>query len=108
MVFPYLLIEKLAQQLESIPTDAIVSRTIYKDQRLKAILFGFAAGQELSEHTSTQTALIQIIEGTATVTVGGDRHELGRGAMLVMPPNCPHSIFAQTPLTMLLLMVDPN
>ena len=35
----------LAEAIETIPTDSIVSRTIYKDDHLKAIIFAFAPGQ---------------------------------------------------------------
>ena len=72
----YTLIENLDDLIESIQPDSIVSRTFYKDERLKGILFGFDTGQELSEHTSSQAAIIQIVQGEATVTLGADRHEL--------------------------------
>ena len=42
----------LAGSIEAIPTESIVSRTIYKDEHLKVIVFAFATGQELSEHAS--------------------------------------------------------
>jgi quercetin dioxygenase-like cupin family protein len=100
----YTLIDNLAGLIDSIQTESIVSRTFYKDAHLKAILFGFDAGQELSEHTSSQAAIIQIVRGEATVTVGDDRHELNAGSWLHMPPQLKHSVYAKTPLIMLLLM----
>ena len=36
------------------PVDGILSRTLYNDERTKAVIFGFGAGQELSEHTSSK------------------------------------------------------
>ena len=75
---------------------------------MKAILFGFDAGQELSEHTSSQMAIIQILRGEATVTLGDDSHELKGGSWLLMPPRLKHSVHANTPLTMLLLMFGPE
>lgn len=100
----YTLIEKLGDLIDSTQPDSIVSRTFYKGERLKGILFRFDTGQELSEHTSNQTAIIQIVQGEATVTLGEDRHELQTGAWVYMPPSLKHSIYARTPLTMLLLM----
>jgi len=35
-----------------VPPDGILSRTLHNDEQLKVVLFGFAAGQELSEHTA--------------------------------------------------------
>jgi len=94
--------------MDAIQPESIISRTFYKDDRLKAILGGFDAGQELSEHTSSQSAIIQIVQGEATVTLGDDRHELADGAWIHMPPRLKHSVYARTPLLMLLLMVDPD
>lgn len=98
------LIENLENLIDVIQPDSIVSRTFHKDDRMRAILFGFDAGQELSEHTSSQTAIIQIIRGDATVTLGDDQHELSAGCWIHMPPNLKHSIHAKTPVLMLLMM----
>jgi len=101
----YVLIEDLADLIESIQADSIVSRTFFKSEHLKGIVFGFDAGQELSEHTSSQAAIIQIVRGEATVTLGEERHELNAGSWVHMPPHLKHSIYAKTPLIMLLLML---
>ncbi|MBZ0298319.1 MAG: cupin domain-containing protein [Anaerolineae bacterium] len=108
MELDYALIENLEDLIESIQPDSIVSRTFYKDERLKAILFGFDTGQELSEHTSSQAAIIQIVKGEATVTLGEDRHELQTGAWVYMPPRLKHSVYAKTPLTILLMMLGSD
>ena len=93
--------------LASIQPNSILSRTIYQDERLKAILFTFDAGQELSEHTTSQAAIIQLISGEARIGVGDELHELSAGAWLHMTPHLKHSVLAKTPLVMLLLMVSP-
>lgn len=102
----YTLIPELAALIESIPTDSIVSRTFVRSSGVKGIVFGFAVGQELSEHTSSQTAIIQIVSGEADVTLGGDAHTMGAGSWVLMPPNLKHSIVAKTPLVMLLTMIS--
>ena len=100
----YTLIPQVAGLIETIQPESIVSRTFYRGDGMKAILFGFDAGQDLSEHTSSQTAIIQIVQGEATVTLGDDRHELSAGAWLHMPPRLKHSVIAKSPLLLLLLM----
>lgn len=100
----FTLIQDLARLIDVPQPESIISRTFYKDARLRAVLFGFDAGQELSEHTSSQAAIIQIVRGEATVTVGDDRHELNAGSWLHMPAHLKHSVYAKTPLIMLLLM----
>ena len=102
----YTLIPDLEELIDAIQPESITSRTFYKGDSLKAILFGFDIGQELSEHTSSVAAVIQIVQGEATVTLGDDIHELAAGAWMHMPPRLKHSITAKTPLLMLLLMVE--
>ncbi len=95
----------LLSELPAIPADSIVSRTIYSDERMKVILFAFAAGQELSEHTAARPAIIHMLEGEADITIGGDAYSAGPGFWAHMAPQLPHSIFAKTQVAMLLLMV---
>lgn len=104
----YTVINNLAELIENIQSDSITSRTFYKSDRLKAIVFGFDTGQELSEHTSSQAAIIQIVQGEATITVGDDKHELNAGSWLHMQPRLKHSVYAKTPLIMLLLMLGAD
>ena len=96
----------LAEVLGPIPTDAIISRTLYQNGALRVILFGFAPGQELSEHTTPMAATIQLISGHATGTLGDQSYEFGPGAWVPMAPKLPHSIRAHDePVVMLLTMV---
>lgn len=88
-----------------IPEDGIVSRTIYQDDYLKAVLFGFSPGQELSEHTAAVPGIMQFIKGTAQVTVGADSVQAQEGTWVHMTPNLSHSINAETPVIMLLLLL---
>ena len=85
--------------------DSILSRTLYGDDSLKAVLFEFAVGQELSEHTASMPAIIFIVSGEATLTLGADTHEVKAGAWIQMQSKLPHSILAHTPVVMLLLML---
>lgn len=103
---PYTLIPDLRSLVAEATPDSITSRTFYKDGHLRAILFRFDAGQELSEHTSGYTAVLHILSGDARVGVGEDIHELGEGAWLHMQPRLKHSVYAKTPVVMLLTMID--
>ena len=103
----YKYIDNLATLID-IPQDGTLSRTIYSDERLKAIIFGFDAGQELSEHTASMPAIIHIISGQARLTLGGDAHEANAGAWVHMPANLSHSVYATTPLVILLLLLKTS
>lgn len=99
-------IADLAASITDIPQAGIVSRTVFKNPHVKAVMFGFDSGQELSEHTSTHPAILHVLRGEANLTLGGEARSAGEGAWVYMSPNLPHSVFAKTPVIMLLLMLD--
>jgi quercetin dioxygenase-like cupin family protein len=101
----YTFFEDLSAQIADIPTDSILSRTVYQDDRVKVVLFGFAEGQELSEHTASQPALLHFLRGKARLTLGGDEMSVKPGAWVHMAPQLAHSVHAETPVVMLLLLL---
>ena len=87
------------------PAEGILSRTLHADDRLKVVGFGFAAGEELSEHTAQTPAVMHFLSGEASLTLGDDPHEATAGTWVHMPPKLRHSIRAKTPVAMLLLLL---
>ncbi|MEO8289251.1 MAG: cupin domain-containing protein [Chloroflexota bacterium] len=104
MELPYKHIEDLASTVD-IPQDGVLSRNIFKDDTLNAIVFAFDTGQELSEHTASMPAIIQIIKGEARLTLGDDEFDAQAGTWAHMQANLKHSIYAKSPVIMLLLML---
>jgi quercetin dioxygenase-like cupin family protein len=100
----YIYFADLAAEVEP-PGDGILSRTLYNDDRVKAVIFGFGAGQELSEHTASSPAILQVVRGEAKLTLGSDEVEAKPGAWIYMPPHLKHAIYAKTTLIMLLLLI---
>jgi quercetin dioxygenase-like cupin family protein len=101
----YHFVKDIAAQIVDIQPDTIISKTFYTDEQLKVILFGFAPGQELSEHTASVPAIIHILEGEAQLTLGKDAFDAQAGTWAHMPAHLPHSVLAKTPTKMLLLML---
>jgi quercetin dioxygenase-like cupin family protein len=95
----------LSETIDAVPENSIVSRTILKEARFKAIVFAFATGQELSQHTASVPAVIQILEGECSLTVGEAAYEGKPGTWVYMEAGVPHSLLAHTPVKMLLLMM---
>ena len=93
------------QDLITIQPDSTVSRTVFEDETIKIVIFGFAAKQALSEHTSSKSAIIHIISGSAKVTLGEDSYDVQDNAWMQMSPRLPHSILAVTDVVMLLYMM---
>jgi quercetin dioxygenase-like cupin family protein len=87
------------------PAKGILSRTLYNDDRLKAVLSGFARGEELSEHTASMPAVLHFLRGEARLTPGGDTLEAKPGSWAHMPKGLRHSIQARTPVVMQLLLL---
>jgi len=96
----------LATLLPPIPQDSIVSRAFYTGDGVRATLFGFAAGQELTEHTASQAAILHFLKGHARLVLGELRTEAGPGSWAHMPAHLPHSVHAEDEMVMLLLLLD--
>ena len=60
---------------QDVPKKGTLSRTLYSDDRVKAIWFGFAAGEELSEHTASMPAILHFLQGEARLTLGDEERE---------------------------------
>jgi quercetin dioxygenase-like cupin family protein len=88
--------------------NGIVSRTLLNTASSRTILFGFSEGQELTEHISTQHALIQILSGECEFSLAGQPHQLKAGNFLYMPPHLPHAVKATTQFSMLLTLSKPD
>ena len=88
--------------------NGIVSRTILRTGNSRVVLFGFSEGQELTEHTSTQHAVIQILSGECEFFLAGKPSVLKVGDLLYMPPNVPHAVKATQQFSMLLTLSKPE
>ena len=104
MATTYTHISDLAREVQP-PDKGILSRTLFNDDRLKTVLFGFAQGEELSEHTASMPAVLHFLHGEAKLTLGDDTLEGRPGTWVHMPTGLRHSIQAKTPVVMLLLLL---
>lgn len=84
--------------------NGIVSRTLLRTANLRVVLFGFSEGQELTEHTSTQHALVQTLSGECEFSLAGKPHNVRAGQLIYMPPSLPHAIRATTQCSLLLTL----
>ena len=105
MSSPYEYLENLDALMPEIPEASIVSRSVYKDEQTNVTLFGFAAGEELTEHTASRPAILHFLKGEAVLTLGEAEMDAKAGSWVYMEPHLPHSIVARTPVVMLLTML---
>ena len=102
--------EALALQSLVMPTpQGIASRILAKTAGGNLTLFAFDAGQGLTEHTSPFDALVMVLEGSLSLTIGGTRVHATPGTVVRMPADVPHAVDAPEAARMLLMMLrDPQ
>ncbi len=84
---------------------AIVSRTLVDEEAVTITVFAFDAGEGLSEHTAPHDAILQVVDGTAAVTIGEQEHDVTTGESIVLPANEPHAVRATAAFKMFLTMI---
>jgi len=93
------------ERLVAYAADSIVSKTILDKSAGTLTLFAFDQGQKLSEHTAPYDAVVQVLDGQATVTIGGKEKKVAAGELIIMPANVPHAVAAVEQFKMLLIMI---
>jgi quercetin dioxygenase-like cupin family protein len=94
----------LAKEVEP-PADGILTRTLFNNDDVKAVIFGFGQGEESSKHNAPIPAILHFLQGEASLTLGNDTVEAQPGTLIHMPPELKHSVKTKTPVIMLLLLV---
>ncbi len=69
------------------------------------MLFSFAEGEELTEHTSPFRVIVQILNGTCDFTVGSERRLLVAGDVVYMPLRLLHSVKAAKAFSLLVTLI---
>jgi quercetin dioxygenase-like cupin family protein len=88
-----------------IPDDGTLSRVLYRDERLRLVGFAFAAGQELTEHTSALPVVIQVVQGRLHLVLGEEKRVATPGSWVHLPSRLPHTVRAIEPTIMLLTVL---
>ena len=101
-VYPDLLAET------SVPKRGILSQTLSNVDGIELVLFAFAPGEALAEHTSARPAIIHILSGEGDLTVGADAHPARPGTWVRMPADCRHSLAARTAMVMALYLLPTD
>lgn len=78
----------------AVQPDGILSRVLHNEGGVRTVIFAFDAGQELTEHTASRPAIVQILSGTGTLKLGADELEARPGTWVYMPTGLVHAIRA--------------
>ena len=93
------------RQTLPIPDQGMVSRVLQDDDKVKVVLYGFAAGHQMKLHAAPVPAMLYFVEGDAILTLGEETMPIGTGTFAHMPENLKHAIVANAPTLMLLVIV---
>jgi quercetin dioxygenase-like cupin family protein len=104
MTEPVLFFADLAAEAKPVAR-GIHSQTLYDGPDFRLVLFAFAPGEELSEHTAARPAIVHVLDGEGTAVVGGEQRPLASGTWFRMPARMPHSIHATSPLRLALYLL---
>jgi quercetin dioxygenase-like cupin family protein len=99
------LVTQLTEKIEYAET-GVLSKVLLKVPYCQYTLFCLAAGTDISEHTSTRNAVVQVLEGRGTLTLEGEDIALLPGVLIFMPANAPHALKAETNLAFLLTLTE--
>jgi len=84
---------------------AVVSRTLIDKKEGTVTIFSLDKDQGISEHTTPYDAMVQILDGSASIVISGKEYILEKGEMIIMPANDPHALKAITSFKMMLTMI---
>jgi quercetin dioxygenase-like cupin family protein len=84
---------------------AVVSRTLVQASVGTVTVFAFDKGQGLSTHSAPFDALVQILDGSAQITIGDKTVSVSAGEALLMPADIAHALDASERFKMLLTMI---
>ena len=86
---------------------SVVSREVLKKKTGTVTLFAFDEGEGLSEHSTPHDAVVEVLDGTVEITIGGVPHRVSaRQRLLLLPASVPSCACRPLPpFKMLLIMI---
>jgi quercetin dioxygenase-like cupin family protein len=96
---------QIKEQIEY-PDGGVLSKILLKDNNCQYTLFCLAGGTEISEHTATRNATVNVIEGKGILILEGKEITLEPGVFVFMPANAPHALKTEENLAFLLTLSE--
>ena len=93
------------EEMVEYSSGGVISKQVLKNPSGNITLFSFDKGQGLTEHTAPFDAVVQVLDGEAQITIGGNPNLVKKGETIVMPANVSHALQAVEQFKMLLTMI---
>ena len=87
------------------PKEGVLSKEIFKNEKLDVTLFCMGGKTEISEHTSTKQGFIHVLEGKGTFNLEGKNIEMKQGIFIFMKENAVHSLNAEENTSFVLSLI---
>lgn len=95
----------VASELVDYTEGGVVSKELVHSSAGSVTLFGFDAGQGLSQHTAPFDAFIQVVDGEMVLNVEGTDHRIKAGESFIIPSGALHSVKAEQRFKMIITMI---
>jgi len=86
-------------------SNAVVSKTIIKKVTGNVTVSSLDAGEEVAEKTSPYDTFVQVIDGTAELTIRDRSYKLRLGEGIIVPGHVKHRFNAAVPFKMLATVI---
>jgi quercetin dioxygenase-like cupin family protein len=83
----------------------VISRTLAQIPQANITLFSLDKGEGISTHVTSGDAMVQILDGTAEITIGDEVFNVKAGEIIIMPSDIPHGLEAKERFKMLLTVI---
>jgi quercetin dioxygenase-like cupin family protein len=99
----FTVLENLLDEVE-IPENGTLSRVVFNDDGLRVVLFAFDTGEQLTDHSATVPAVVQVIKGRLEMTLGDQKMEIDPGSWVHMDAHLIHALVALEPSVVILTL----
>lgn len=97
---------KNIKNLIEYPASGILSKEIFKTEKVEISLFCMPANSNISEHTATREGMVYMLEGGGAFILDGKEIKITEGVMIHMNSNEIHSIKASANTAFLLFLFN--
>lgn len=91
-----------------VQAEATTSRVVVNNPLLRVVYFAFDTGELLTDHSSPRAVVVQLLTGAIRFTYDGVESALAPGDAVYLAPGVVHSLVADAPSHLSLVMVDPQ
>ena len=99
----FTVLENLLDEVE-IPENGTLSRVVFNADGLRVVLFAFDTGEQLTDHSATVPAVVQVIKGRLEMTLGDQKMEIDPGSWVHMDAHLIHALVALEPSVVILTL----